>query len=166
MNNRDRCRDDRACHAQELSLGFGMVVQEIGGGVDVDEEFRRIASEVVGTRPVGENDRGRVDVVPLWWRTGDGNLVGALRGVMTILPAGRFLWLLTPKRDRPGHVPPGEIDEEADHIGFHGVTAAAPGRGAPDCLADIPAVPAAPARWPAPAGAAPPTAPHPGRRAG
>ncbi len=56
-----------------------MVVQELGW-----------ASEVAGTRPVGENHRERVDVVLLWWRARDGNLVGALRGVTTMLSAVGF----------------------------------------------------------------------------
>ncbi|NHU49659.1 DUF3052 family protein [Rhodococcus sp. A14] len=111
-----------AHHARELSLAFGMVVQELGWGVDVDEEFRRIASGVAGTRPVGENHRGRVDVVPLWWRTGDGNLVGALRGVTPHAADGTVPLAVDPETGSAGAPATREIDEAADHIGFHGVT--------------------------------------------
>ena len=39
-----------------------------------------------------------VDVVLLWWREGDGDLVDALVDALTPLADGGYIWLLTPRR--------------------------------------------------------------------
>ena len=43
-----------------------------------------------------------VDVVLLWWRDDDGDLVDALSTPLISLGDGGVVWLLTPKAGRPG----------------------------------------------------------------
>jgi len=59
-----------------------------------------------------------VDVVLLWWRDGDGDLVDALMDALTPLADGGYIWLLTPKAGRPGHVEPTDIGESAPTAGL------------------------------------------------
>ena len=60
-----------------------------------------------------------VDVVLLWWRDDDGDLVDALVDALISLGDGGVVWLLTPKAGRPGHVEPGEIGDAAPTAGLH-----------------------------------------------
>ena len=69
-----------------------------------------------------------VDVVLLWWRDGDGDLVDALVDSLTNLADHGVVWLLTPKAGRDGHVEPSDIDEAAPTAGLSSTrsTSAAP----------------------------------------
>ena len=69
-----------------------------------------------------------VDVVLLWWREGDGDLVDALVDSLTNLADSGVVWLLTPKAGRDGHVEPSDIDEAAPTAGLSSTrsTSAAP----------------------------------------
>ena len=62
--------------------------------------------------------RGAKDVVLLWWRDGDGDLVDALVDALTPLADGGYIWLLTPKAGRSGHVEPSDIGEAAPTAGL------------------------------------------------
>jgi hypothetical protein len=59
-----------------------------------------------------------VDVVLLWWRDGDGDLVDALVDAIGPLADNGVVWLLTPKAGRPGHVEPSDISEAAPTAGL------------------------------------------------
>ncbi|MFN2626959.1 MAG: DUF3052 domain-containing protein, partial [Mycobacteriales bacterium] len=59
-----------------------------------------------------------VDVVLLWWRDDDGDLVDALVDARTRLDASGSLWVLTPKSGRAGHVEPSDIIEAAPTAGL------------------------------------------------
>jgi len=59
-----------------------------------------------------------VDVVLLWWREGDGDLVDDLVDALTFLVDGGVVWLLTPKAGRDGHVEPSDIGEAAPTAGL------------------------------------------------
>ena len=59
-----------------------------------------------------------VDVVLMWWREEDGDLVDALVDALTPLADGGYIWLLTPKAGRPGHVEPSDIGEAAPTAGL------------------------------------------------
>ena len=69
-----------------------------------------------------------VDVVLLWWREGDGDLVDALVDSLTNLGDNGVIWLLSPKAGRAGHVEPSDIDEAAPTAGLSSTrsTSAAP----------------------------------------
>ena len=102
-------------------FGFepGQVVQEFGYDDDVDQALREAVENVTGEDLLDENDVEVVDAVLLWWREDDGDLVDALVDAGTNLGEGGFIWLLTPKSGRPGHVEPSDIEESAPTAGLH-----------------------------------------------
>ncbi|GMA89328.1 hypothetical protein GCM10025868_45780 [Angustibacter aerolatus] len=59
------------------------------------------------------------DVVLLWWRDDDGDLVDALVDALTNLGERGTVVLLTPKAGRDGHTEPSEIAEAAPAAGLH-----------------------------------------------
>jgi len=95
------------------------VVQEFGWDDDVDDDFRVAVEEATGTELVDEDHQEVVDVVLMWWRDGDGDLVDTLVDALTNLAGGGHVWLLTPKSGRPGHVEPSEIEDAAPTAGLH-----------------------------------------------
>jgi Protein of unknown function (DUF3052) len=115
-----------ADHAEEAQLdiarrlGFtpGQVVQELGYDDDCDDDLRSAIEEVTGNDLVEEDSDDVVDVVLLWWREDDGDLVDALVGVLPALSSGGVIWLLTPKVGRSGHVEPSDIGEAAPTAGL------------------------------------------------
>ena len=67
---------------------------------------------------VDEDADDVVDVVLLWWREDDGDLVDALVDALHPLADSGVIWLLTPKSGRDGHVPPSDINEAAPTAGL------------------------------------------------
>jgi Protein of unknown function (DUF3052) len=114
--------------AARLGIQAGQVVQEIGHDQDCDEVLRRSIESIAGSSLVDEDYDDVVDVVVLWWRDDDGDLVDALVDSLTSLAAGGVIWLLTPKAGRGGHVEPSDIEEAAPTAGLSATrsTAAAP----------------------------------------
>ena len=123
--------------AEKLGIEPGMVVQVVGAGpqsgpagdpaVDqslIDDVAARTGTELVLT----DDSDDVVDVVLLWWREGDGDLVDALVDSLTNLADHGVVWLLTPKAGRDGHVEPSDIDEAAPTAGLSSTrsTSAAP----------------------------------------
>ena len=104
--------------AGRLGIKPGQVVQEIGYDDDVDEELRDAIAGGKDVELVDEDYDDVVDVVLLWWRDGDGDLVDALVDALTPLADGGYIWLLTPKAGREGHVEPSEIGEAAPTAGL------------------------------------------------
>jgi hypothetical protein len=104
--------------AERLGIKPGQVVQEIGYDDDCDDEFRESVSQAEGVELVDEDYDDVVDVVLLWWRDGDGDLVDALVDALTAVAAGGQIWLLTPKAGRDGHVEPSDIGEAAPTAGL------------------------------------------------
>jgi hypothetical protein len=102
-------------------LGFkpGQLVQEFGYDDDVDQALREAVENVTGEDLLDENEVEVVDAVLLWWREDDGDLVDAFVDAGTNLAEGGFIWLLTPKSGRPGHVEPSDIEESAPTAGLH-----------------------------------------------
>lgn len=104
--------------AERLGIKPNQVVQEIGYDDDCDDELRTAIAGVAGVEVVGEDFGDVVDVVLLWWREGDGDLVDALVDALTPLADGGYIWLLTPKAGRSGHVEPSDIGEAAPTAGL------------------------------------------------
>lgn len=104
--------------ADKLGFTPGMVVQELGLGDDTDAGLREAIRERTGTDLVGADSDEVVDVVVLWWREGDGDLVDALVDALTSLADAGVIWLLTPKSGRDGHVEPGDVSEAAPTAGL------------------------------------------------
>jgi hypothetical protein len=104
--------------AERLGIQPGMVVQELGHDDDVDEELRAAIVQRCGSDLVDENADDVVEIVLLWWRDGDGDLVDALVDAIGPLADNGVVWLLTPKAGRPGHVSPSDISEAAPTAGL------------------------------------------------
>jgi hypothetical protein len=106
--------------SQATRLGFesGMVVQELGYDDDCDDAFRDAIAAITGEPLVGDDTEDVVDVILLWWRDEDGDLVDALVDALTDLKAGGVVWLMTPKVGRDGYVDASEIAETAPTAGL------------------------------------------------
>jgi hypothetical protein len=111
-------------------LGFkpGQLVQEFGYDDDVDDDLRESIEDVTGEELLDEDADDIVDVVLLWWRDEDGDLVDGLVDVLTSVAEGGVIWLLTPKSGRPGHVEPSEIQEAAPIAGLHATKSISAGK--------------------------------------
>ncbi len=115
--------------AEKLGIEPGAVVQVVGGGDDVDAELLADVAARTGTGLITDDDSDDVvDVVLIWWREGDGDLVDALVDSLTNLGDNGVVWLLTPTAGRDGHVEPSDIDEAAPTAGLSSTrsTSAAP----------------------------------------
>src|SRR6201990_1753241 len=86
---------DQRGQAERLGIKPGQVVQEIGYDDDCDEDLRDAIGDVDGVELVGEEYDDVVDVVLLWWRDGDGDLVDAVVDALTPLADGGYIWLRT-----------------------------------------------------------------------
>lgn len=105
--------------AARLGLRAGQVVQELGYDGDCDDELRAAVEGLTGNGLVDEDFDDVVDVVLLWWRDDDGDLVDALVDALISLADGGVVWLLTPKAGRDGHVEPSDIGDAAPTAGLH-----------------------------------------------
>ncbi|MGB8649594.1 MAG: DUF3052 domain-containing protein [Mycobacteriales bacterium] len=117
--------------AERLGIESGQVVQVVGAEdlEDVDGDLLDDVAARTGTELIyGDDSDDVVDVVLLWWREGDGDLVDALVDSLTNLGDNGVVWLLTPKAGRDGHVEPSDIDEAAPTAGLSSTrsTSAAP----------------------------------------
>ena len=104
--------------AGKLGVEPGMVVQEIGWDTDVDEDVRDAVEERCGDELLDDDADEVIDLVLLWWREGDGDLVDALINAIGPLADNGVIWVLTPKTGRSGHVEPSEIAEAAPTAGL------------------------------------------------
>ena len=104
--------------AARFGIVSGQVVQEIGYDDDVDAELRSAIAAATGSELVDEDYDDVVDVVILWWREEDGDLVDALMDAIGILADQGVVWLLTPKPGRDGHVEASDIADAAPTAGL------------------------------------------------
>jgi len=111
-----------------MGLSPGSVVQELGWDEDVDDDLRIQIEDAVDGDLVDGDYGNVVEVVLLWWRDEDGDLVDALVESLTDLAAGGVIWLLTPKVGRPGAVDAADVTEAAPVAGLAVTTTAAVSR--------------------------------------
>lgn len=104
--------------AERLGFSNGDVVLEIGYDDDCDDALRASVASAVGSELLEDDAEDVVDVVLLWWRDDDGDLVDALVDALSFLGSGGVIWLLTPKAGRAGHVEPSDIGEAAPTAGL------------------------------------------------
>jgi hypothetical protein len=114
--------------ADRLGISAGMMVQEIGRDDDVDTALVAAIAERTGAAPATEDSDDVVDVVLLWFREDDGDLVDALMDARTRLDNNGAIWVLTPKSGRPGHVEPSDIIDAAPTAGLVQTSNAAPSK--------------------------------------
>ncbi|MEV6244637.1 DUF3052 domain-containing protein [Streptomyces sp. NPDC051742] len=105
-------------HGARLGFSHGLVVQELGQDDDADDSLRESVEEAIGDSLVGYDHQGPVDVVLLWLRQADGDLVDMLTEAADPLAADGHIWVLTPNPGKPGHLEPGELGEAAATAGL------------------------------------------------
>jgi len=112
--------DAEEAHARALRFGLksGDTVQEIGRDSDCDASLSSGIEAVIGASMVDEDFDDVVDVVVLWWREDDGDLVDALVDAIGPLTDHGVVWLLTPKPGRDGHVEAEDIADAAPTAGL------------------------------------------------
>lgn len=103
--------------ADRLGFAPGMVVQELGWDEDTDDDVRMAIEDAIDAEMVDEVVEA-VDVVVLWWRDDDGDLIDALVDSLTDLAEDGYVWLLTPKVGQDGYVDAGDITESATTAGL------------------------------------------------
>jgi hypothetical protein len=104
--------------AARLGVKPGDLILESGWRDDADDALRKEIFSAAGSEPVGEGAQEVVDLVLLWWREDDGDLVDAMVDSLTFLDAHGVIWLLTPKMGRAGHVEASDIQESAQTAGL------------------------------------------------
>ena len=112
----------------KLGIAPGSVVQEMGWDDDCDVELRDLIVARTGSDLVDEDYDDVVDVVLIWWRDGDGDLVDALVDALAPLADNGVIWLLTPKAGRTDHVEPSDISEAAPTAGLQQTSSISAGR--------------------------------------
>lgn len=105
-------------YAQKLGVHRDQVVQELGWDEDTDDDIRFDIEDASGGELLDEDADEVVDVVLLWWRDGDGDLVDRLMDAIAPLADDGIIWVVTPKTGKPGHVQPAEIAESAPTAGL------------------------------------------------
>src|ERR1700739_3028415 len=109
---------DAPNYAQRLGIQKNQVVQELGWDEDTDDNIRADNEEACGGELLDEDTDEVIDVVLLWWRDGDGDLVDRLMDVITPLADVGVIGGPSPKTGNPGHVLPAEIAESAPTAGL------------------------------------------------
>jgi len=104
--------------SSRLGITVGMIIQERGYDDDSDESVSVAIEDFLDEELVGEDSDEVVDVVLLWFREADGDLVDALVDAIGPLADDGVVWLLTPKRGRAGYVEPSDIAEAAPTAGL------------------------------------------------
>jgi hypothetical protein len=111
-------QDEARQRASRLGLTAGLTVQELGYDSDADEALREAIAAVVESELVDDTYDDVVDVVLMWWRDDDGDLVDALVDAIGPLADHGVVWLMTPKPGRDGHVEPEDIADSAPTAGL------------------------------------------------
>jgi Protein of unknown function (DUF3052) len=98
--------------SDKLGLSPGLVVQELGWDEDVDDDVRIMIEDAIDGELI-EEAMEAVDLVLLWWRDEDGDLVDGLFDALTDLTDTGYIWLMTPKVGRSGYVDAADVAESA-----------------------------------------------------
>lgn len=107
-----------------------MIVQERGWDEDTDDALREAIETVIGEEMEDEDSDEVIDVVLLWWRDGDGDLVDELVDAIGLLAEDGSIWVLSPKTGRDGYVEPSDISEAAPTAGLNQTSVATLGEWA------------------------------------
>jgi hypothetical protein len=103
--------------SDKLGLSRGLVVQELGWDEDVDDDVRITVEDAIDGELI-EDAMEAVDLVLLWWRDGDGDLIDGLVDALTDLTNAGYIWLMTPKVGRSGYVDAADVAEAAITAGL------------------------------------------------
>ena len=103
--------------SDKLGLSRGLVVQELGWDEDVDDDVRMMIEDAIDGELI-EEAMEAVDLVLLWWRDEDGDLVDGLVDALTDLADSGYIWLMTPKVGRSGYLDAADLAEAAVTAGL------------------------------------------------
>lgn len=118
MNVQESMENNAVTFAARLGLAEGMAVQEIGWDDDCFTELSEAIEDIIDAELLDEDTDEICDVVLLWWREDDGDLVDALVDAVRPLSGSGRVWLLTPGAGKPGALEPGVIPESAQLAGM------------------------------------------------
>ncbi|WP_308606354.1 DUF3052 domain-containing protein [uncultured Corynebacterium sp.] len=104
--------------AAKLGVEEGQVALELGWDEDCDSTISESIEDVLGEDFLEEETDELCDLVLLWWRAEDGDLVDGLVDATRPLGDSGRIWLLTPGAGKPGNLEPGEISESAQLAGL------------------------------------------------
>lgn len=128
VNTNSRETSQGTSGAELLGLDTDMVVQELGWDEDVDQSLRDDIMDIIDADMIEEAVEA-VDVVILWWRDDDGDVVDGLVDALPDLADDGYIWLLTPKIGRSGFVDPASV---AEAVTIAGLTMTSTENVAPD----------------------------------
>ncbi len=94
--------DDAPNYARRLGIQKDQVVQELGWDEDTDDDIRADIEEACGGELLDEDADEVIDVVLLWWRDGDGDLVDRLMDAITPLADDGVIWVRHPQDGQAG----------------------------------------------------------------
>jgi Protein of unknown function (DUF3052) len=109
---------DSPNYARKLGIQLNQLVQELGWDEDTNDDIRADIEDASGGELLDEDAEEVIDVVLLWWRDEDGDLVDRLMDAITPLAEDGVIWVVTPKTGQPGHVLPADIAESAPTAGL------------------------------------------------
>lgn len=116
--NEDNTSEGTEGIAHKLGFSTGLIVQELGWDEDTDDDLRADIEDVIGEEMLDEDADDVIDVVLLWWRDDDGDLVDALMDAIGPLADDGYVWVVSPKTGNDGYVDPSEIAEAAPTAGL------------------------------------------------
>lgn len=96
-----------------LNVTKGDIVQEIGWDEDCDSSISEALEDAIGELLLDEDTDEIVDVVLLWWREEDGDLVDGLMDANRSLGEEGRVWVLTPAPGQRNSIEPGVVAESA-----------------------------------------------------
>ncbi|WP_246394956.1 DUF3052 domain-containing protein [Corynebacterium anserum] len=101
-----------------LDINKSDIIQEIGWDEDADSSISESLEDAIGAPLLDVDTDEIVDVVLLWFREEDGDLVDGLVDATRSLGDEGRIWLLTPAANTPGTIEPGIIAESAQLAGM------------------------------------------------
>ncbi|WP_293770654.1 DUF3052 domain-containing protein [uncultured Corynebacterium sp.] len=105
-------------YARKLGIEEGQIALELGWDEDCDAAISESIEDILGDDFLDEENDDLCDVVVLWWREDDGDLVDGLVDSIRPLGDNGRVWLLTPGTGKPGALLPGDISESAQLAGL------------------------------------------------
>ena len=107
-----------ANYVDKLGIKKGEIVQELGWDDDCDASISESIEDAIGEALLDDDTDELCDVVLLWHRADDEDLVDSLVDATRNLSDSGCIWLLTPGANQPGEVHPGDISESAQLAGL------------------------------------------------
>ena len=105
-------------YAKTLGIKAGHTVQEVGWDDDCDSAISEAVEDAIGADLLYEDSYELCDVVLLWWRDDDGDLVDELVDAVRPLADHGRIWLLSPAAGTKGELAPGVVSESAQLAGL------------------------------------------------